>query len=79
MSVERIGEHELYFGLIVGGNPCTIAIDGFSGAITADIQRGPIDGKNVSGTLRLEAGIGSITITGAAELTPSPAGTMQLI
>jgi len=42
-----------------------IAIEGFSGAITADIRRGPIDGKNVSGTLRLETGIGSVTISDA--------------
>lgn len=42
-----------------------IAIEGFSGTLTADIRRGPIDGKTVSGTLRLEAGIGSVTITDA--------------
>jgi hypothetical protein len=42
-----------------------IAIDGFSGTLTADIRRGPIDGKSVSGTIRLEAGIGSVTITDA--------------
>jgi len=42
-----------------------IAIDGFTGTLTGDIRRGPIDGKNVSGTLRLEAGIGSVTITDA--------------
>ena len=42
-----------------------IAIDGFSGTLTADIRRGPIDGKDVSGTLRLEAGIGSVTLTDA--------------
>ncbi len=38
---------------------------GFSGTLTADIRRGPIDGKDVSGTLRLEAGIGSVTLTDA--------------
>jgi DUF4097 and DUF4098 domain-containing protein YvlB len=42
-----------------------IAIDGFSGRITADLRRGPIDGRNLSGTVRLEAGIGSVTVTGA--------------
>jgi len=42
-----------------------IAIEGFSGTLTADIRRGPIEGKTVSGTLRLEAGIGSVTITDA--------------
>jgi DUF4097 and DUF4098 domain-containing protein YvlB len=42
-----------------------IAIAGFSGRISADIRRGPIDGKDLSGTLRLETGIGSVTLTGA--------------
>lgn len=42
-----------------------IAIDGFHGTLTGDIRRGPIEGKNVSGTLRLEAGIGSVTLTDA--------------
>ena len=42
-----------------------IAIDGFSGTLTADIRRGPIDGKSMSGTLRLECGIGSVTVTDA--------------
>jgi DUF4097 and DUF4098 domain-containing protein YvlB len=42
-----------------------IAIDGVSGRISADIRRGPIEGRNISGTVRLEAGIGSITLTGA--------------
>ena len=47
-----------------------ITIERFSGRITADIRRGPIDGKDLSGTVRLEAGIGSITVT-AARLSPS--------
>ena len=42
-----------------------IAIEGFSGTITADIRRGPIDGRNMSGTIRLEAGIGSVTVSDA--------------
>lgn len=42
-----------------------IVIDGFHGTLAADIRRGPIDGKNVSGTLRLEAGIGSVVVTDA--------------
>jgi len=42
-----------------------ITINGFAGTLTADIRRGPIEGKEVSGTLRLEAGIGSIILTGA--------------
>ena len=47
-----------------------ITIERFSGRITADIRRGPIDGKDLSGTVRLEAGIGSITVT-AARLSPN--------
>jgi DUF4097 and DUF4098 domain-containing protein YvlB len=42
-----------------------IAIAAFSGTLTADIRRGPIDGRELSGTLRLEAGIGSVTLTNA--------------
>ena len=42
-----------------------IIIEGFSGQITANIRRGPIDGKDVSGTIRLEAEIGSVTLTNA--------------
>ena len=43
----------------------TLAINGFSGTLTADVRRGPIDGTDVSGTLRLETGIGSIALTDA--------------
>jgi DUF4097 and DUF4098 domain-containing protein YvlB len=39
-----------------------IVVEGFSGTLTADIRRGPIEGKDLSGTLRLEAGIGSVTL-----------------
>lgn len=46
-----------------------IAIDGFAGRITADIRRGPIDAKDMAGTIRLEGGIGNVTVTGA-RLTP---------
>jgi len=42
-----------------------ITLDGFSGQITADIRRGPIDGKDVSGAIRLETGMGSVTLTNA--------------
>jgi DUF4097 and DUF4098 domain-containing protein YvlB len=42
-----------------------IALAGLSGRITADIRRGPIEGKDLSGTMRLETGIGSVTLTGA--------------
>jgi DUF4097 and DUF4098 domain-containing protein YvlB len=41
-----------------------ISVQGFSGQLSADIRRGPIDGRDLSGTLRLEAGIGSVTLTG---------------
>ncbi len=42
-----------------------IALEGLNGRISADIRRGPIDGKDLSGTVRLEAGIGAVTLTGA--------------
>ena len=42
-----------------------IAISRFAGTLTADIRRGPIDGRDVSGALRLESGIGSVILTGA--------------
>lgn len=45
-----------------------ISLAAFSGRITADIRRGSIDGRDLSGTLRLESGIGSVTLT-AARLT----------
>jgi DUF4097 and DUF4098 domain-containing protein YvlB len=40
-----------------------IAIDGISGRISADLRRGSIEGKDVSGIVRLETGIGSVTLT----------------
>jgi len=39
-----------------------IDVAGLSGKLTADIRRGPINGTDLSGTLRLEAGIGSVTL-----------------
>jgi DUF4097 and DUF4098 domain-containing protein YvlB len=42
-----------------------IMLDGLNGRISADIRRGPIDGKDLSGTVRLESGIGSVTVTAA--------------
>lgn len=42
-----------------------IVIENFGGTIGADLRRGPIDGKDLSGTVRLETGIGSITLTSA--------------
>ena len=41
-----------------------ITIARFAGTLTADIRRGPIEGKDLSGTLRLESGIGSVVLTG---------------
>jgi DUF4097 and DUF4098 domain-containing protein YvlB len=52
-----------------------IVVEGFSGTLTADIRRGPIDGKDLSGTLRLEAGIGSVTLLNTRL---SPGGLLRL-
>jgi DUF4097 and DUF4098 domain-containing protein YvlB len=52
-----------------------ISVSRFSGTLTADIRRGPIDGKDLSGTLRLESGIGSVVVTGARL---SPGGLLRL-
>ena len=52
-----------------------IAVNRFSGTLTADIRRGPIEGKDLSGTLRLESGIGSVVLTGARL---SPDGLLRL-
>ena len=42
-----------------------ISVNRFAGTLNADIRRGPIEGKDLSGTLRLESGIGSVALTGA--------------
>ena len=42
-----------------------ITVTRFTGTLTADIRRGSIEGKDLSGTLRLESGIGSVLLTGA--------------
>jgi DUF4097 and DUF4098 domain-containing protein YvlB len=42
-----------------------ITVTRFTGTLTADIRRGPIEGKDLSGSLRLESGIGSVVVTGA--------------
>jgi len=52
-----------------------INIEGFRGAVTGDIRRGPIDGKDLAGTIRLEAEIGAITLTNARL---SPSGLLRL-
>jgi hypothetical protein len=41
-----------------------INVQRFTGTLTADIRRGSIEGKDLSGTLRLETGIGSVVLTG---------------
>ena len=46
-----------------------IAVDGFSGRLTAAIRRGPIEAKDVSGTLRFETEIGAVVLT-SARLSP---------
>ena len=47
-----------------------INIDGFNGSINATIRRGPIEAKDISGTIRLETEIGPVTLTNA-RLTPN--------
>jgi DUF4097 and DUF4098 domain-containing protein YvlB len=47
-----------------------ITVQRFEGMLTADIRRGSIEGKDLSGTLRLESGIGSVVLSGA-RLTPN--------
>lgn len=42
-----------------------IRVSRFTGTMTADLRRGPIEGNDLSGTLRLESGIGSVILTGA--------------
>ena len=52
-----------------------IAVHRFAGSLTADIRRGPIEGRDLSGTLRLETGIGSVVLTGTRL---SPNGLLRL-
>ena len=52
-----------------------ITLNGFHGSISADLRRGPIAATDVSGSLRLETGIGSVTVS-AARL--SPGGVLRL-
>lgn len=40
-----------------------IVIEDFNGTISANLRRGPIDGKAMSGTIRLETEIGDVTLT----------------
>lgn len=52
-----------------------ISITAMTGSVTADIGRGPIEGRELSGMLRLETGIGSIALTGTRL---SPNGLLRL-
>ena len=52
-----------------------VQIERFRGSLTADVRRGPIEGSDVSGALRLETGIGSVILRNA-RLDPS--GVLRL-
>ena len=52
-----------------------LTVNTFRGALSADVRRGPIEGADVSGSLRLETGIGSVVLTNARL---SPAGLLRL-
>ena len=45
-----------------------LTLSALSGTVTADLRRGPIDATNLSGVIRLETGIGNVTVS-AARLT----------
>jgi DUF4097 and DUF4098 domain-containing protein YvlB len=47
-----------------------ITVQRFDGMLTADTRRGSIEGKDLSGTLRLETGIGSVVLS-STRLTPT--------
>lgn len=53
----------------------TLTVNAFRGTLSADVRRGAIDGAEVSGSLRLETGIGSITLANARL---SPNGVLRL-
>lgn len=52
-----------------------ISVEQFAGTLTADIQRGPIEARDMSGTLRLSSEIGDVTLTNARL---SPGGLLRL-
>jgi DUF4097 and DUF4098 domain-containing protein YvlB len=52
-----------------------LVVERFRGTLTAEVRRGPIEGTDVSGTLRLEAGIGSILLKNARL---DPTGLLRL-
>jgi len=52
-----------------------LTINAFRGTLSADVRRGPIEGADLSGALRLETGIGSIVLANARL---SPNGLLRL-
>jgi hypothetical protein len=56
LALVRIGEGRL-------------VVQRFNGRLSADVRRGPIEATDVSGTLRLETGIGTLTVS-QARLVP---------
>jgi len=52
-----------------------VEVSQFQGRLTADVRRGPIDGHDVAGILRLETGIGSVSLERARL---SPGGLLRL-
>ena len=52
-----------------------LTLQSLTGAITADVRRGPIDADDLSGIVRLETGIGSVT---AKRTRLSPEGLLRL-
>ena len=52
-----------------------LTITAFRGTLSADVRRGPIDAAEVSGSLRLETGIGAIAVANARL---SPGGVIRL-
>jgi DUF4097 and DUF4098 domain-containing protein YvlB len=52
-----------------------IVVEQFSGSLTADIRRGPVEGKDLSGKLRFSTEIGDVTLTNARL---SPDGLLRL-
>lgn len=52
-----------------------LAINGFGGSVTADVRRGPIEAADITGRIRLETGIGPVTVSGARL---APDGVLRL-
>jgi hypothetical protein len=52
-----------------------LAFQRFAGTLSADVRRGPIEGNDVTGTLRLETGIGSVVLENARL---APGGLLRL-